>query len=129
MRNRNPRQRIRKEETRFTGDGKSATHRTEEHSVFYDDGSIASKESEEAQVLQGIIPHNLEEIAGQCQSCLEFTTKLITCEHCWQVVCLPCANQRESQKVCPACYRYLERRRWILILKKLFIEPFVEKVR
>jgi len=127
--NRNPRQRIRKEETRFRGDGESTSHKIDEHSVFFDDGSIASKEYEEIQVLQGIIPHHREDIAGQCQSCLDFTTKLIICDHCWQAVCLHCAIKRENKIVCPACFRYLEHRRWILILKKLFIEPFVERIR
>ena len=127
MSNSNPRQRIRREEIRFSGNTESVEYKNVEHSVFLDDGNIVSRERKEAPVIQGVIPHNPTDIAGECQSCLSFTTKLIICDHCWQVVCLPCASQRENKKVCPACFRYLERRRWILIFRKLFIEPFVER--
>ncbi len=128
MNNSNPRQRIRREEIRFNGNNKSVEFQNEEHSVFLADGNIVSRERREAPVIQGVIPHEPTDVAGQCQSCSNFTTKLLVCDLCWQVVCLPCASQRGDKKVCPACFRYLERRRWILIFRKLFIEPFVEHV-
>ena len=128
MNQNNPRQRIRREEIRFNGINESVEFQTEEHSVFLPDGNIVSRERREAPVIQGVIPHQPTDIAGQCQSCLGFTTKLVICDQCRQVICLPCTSQRENKKVCPTCFQYLERRRWILILRKIFIEPFVERV-
>ena len=128
MNHNNARQRIRREEIRFNGNSESVKFQNEEHSVFLENGNIVSRERRESPVIQGVIPHQPNDIAGQCQSCFGFTTKLIICEHCWQVVCLPCASLRKNKKVCPTCFRYLEHRRWILIFRKLFIEPFVERV-
>ena len=124
----NPRQRIRQEETCYRGKDGSFAMKKEEHSVFMADGNIISRERIETPVTQGIIPHEPTDVAGQCLSCLDFTTELLICDLCWEVVCLHCASQRTERKVCPACARYLERRRWILILRKLFIEPFVERI-
>jgi len=128
MNNRNARQRIRREEIRFNGTGKTIKFKNEEQSVFLNDGNILSREQREAPVLQGVAPHEPGDIAGQCQSCLEFTARLVNCEHCWQVICMPCATKRLDKVVCPACFRYLERRRKISFFRKLFIEPFLEKV-
>lgn len=129
--NTNPRQRIRKKTTVYRGKGASVEFQNEEYSVFLNDGNIGTREIEEAPVIQGLVSHEPKEVAGQCQSCLNFATRemILICDCCWQVVCRPCAGKREKMKVCPACNRYLRRRRWFLILRKLFIEPFVEKRR
>ena len=128
MNNNNPRQRIRREETCYHGKDGSFVFQNEEHSVFLSDGDIVSRERRETPVIQGVVPHEPTDVAGQCQSCSSFTTKLLICDLCWEVVCLPCASQRAHLTVCPACAQYLKRRQWILILRKLFIEPFVERV-
>lgn len=125
----NPRQRIRREETRYRGKDGSFVFQSEEHSVFLADGNILSRGRTEAPVAQGVVPHKPTDVVAQCQSCTDFTTKLLICDLCWQVVCLPCASRRSEMTVCPACVRYLDRRRWILILRKLFVEPFVEQIR
>ena len=124
----NPRQRIRREETRYRGKDGSFVFQNEEHSVFLGEGNILSRGRTETPVAQGVVPHEPTDVVGQCQSCSDFTTKLLICDLCWQVVCLPCASERSEMTVCPACAQYLERRRWILILRKLFIEPFVERI-
>ncbi len=124
----NSRQRIRREETRYRGKGGSFVFQNEEHSAFLSDGNIVSRERRESPTLQGVVPHEPTDVAGQCQSCQSFATKdmLMVCDCCWQVVCLPCASQRQNLTVCPSCAQYLARRRWIQILRKLLIEPFVE---
>ena len=124
----NPRQRIRREETCYRGKDGSYVFQNEEHSIFLADGNIVSRERTETPVAQGVVPHVPTDIAGECRSCSNFTTKLLICDLCWEVVCLPCASRRAEMTVCPACARYLQRRRWILIFRKLFIEPFVERI-
>ncbi|MCK5125557.1 MAG: hypothetical protein KAR42_04815 [candidate division Zixibacteria bacterium] len=125
----NPRQRIRRNETCYRGKGSSFTIRNEEHGIFMDDGNIISRERQVTPLIQGIVPHEAKDVAGQCQSCFEFTTKLIICDQCRQVVCLPCSRKKDDMTVCPLCFNYLKHRKWILIVKKLFIDPFVERVR
>ena len=129
MNDKNARQRIRREETRYLGRNGSLEFQVKEHSVFMEDGNIVSRERKDLPIVQGVAPHDPDDVAGQCQSCLSFTTKLLVCDLCWQVVCLPCASRRSGMTVCPACAQYLKRRRWLLIFRKLFIEPFVERVR
>lgn len=130
MNNRNARQRIRRFKTRYHGKDGSLVFESDEHSVFFEDGSIASQQTSDSPVLQGIIPHEESDVAGQCQSCRSFATSemLVLCELCWEMVCLPCACVRESMVVCPPCVKYLQQRRWVLIFRKLFIDPFVEQV-
>ncbi len=125
----NSRQRVRRNETTFYGKNKSFTIRNEEHGIFMDDGNIVSCERRETPVIQGIVPHEPKEVAGQCQSCFEFTTKLVICDKCRKAICLPCSSKKDDMTVCPPCFKYLKRRKWILITKKLFIDPFVERVR
>ena len=127
----NPRQRIRRFRTRLLGKDRSLLFENEEHSVFLEDGSISSQQSSDTPVIQGLIPHEPEDVAGQCQTCQSFATgeMLVLCELCWEMVCRPCASERDRMVVCPACVKYLERRRWINMLRKLLIEPFVERVR
>lgn len=126
----NPRQRIRKESSHFRSKDGSLSFSSEEHSVFFDDGNIASRHDIESPVIKGLTPHQPTDVAGQCQSCLGFVTgeMIAACELCWQIVCRPCASQRNNIIVCPACANYLARRRWVLILRKLFIDPFVERL-
>jgi len=127
----NPRQRIRRQETRFRGKDKSFVFKNEEHSVFLNDGNIVSRQRFDSDVAQGIIPHSPDELKGQCQTCLNFLTEktILICDLCWNVTCLPCAVKKDNMTVCPACAKYLEHRRRILIFRKLFIEPFIEWVR
>lgn len=131
MNNEKPRQFIRRQERCYHGKRKSFVFKSEEHSAFLPDGNIISRQRTEAQVLKGVVPHEPNDVAGECQSCLNFATEsmLIICDLCWEVVCLPCASQREGMRVCPSCVQFLRRRRRTLILRKLFIEPFVEQVR
>lgn len=128
MSNNNPRQRIRRQEVRFRGKTKDFGISTEEHTVLGDDGNIVSHERTESPVAQGMIPHEPTDVVGQCQTCLNFATEkmILVCDCCWQVVCLPCASKWKNETVCPACARHLDRRRFRLIFRKLFIEPFVE---
>jgi len=131
MNNDKPRQFIRRVEKTFHGKKRSFVFRREEHSVFLPDGNIISRQRAEAPVLKGVVPHEPSDVAGECQSCLNFVTEqmLIICDLCWEIVCLPCASQREGMRVCPSCVGYLARRRRTLILRKLFIDPFVEQVK
>lgn len=122
-------QRILREEKCFRGKGKSYVQKSEVHSAFLKDGNIVSRKRTETPLLKGIAPQSPGEVAGQCQSCLCFVTVLLLCDHCSEVVCQPCcAQSREKKNVCPACAEYLRRRRWILLLRELFIEPFVERI-
>lgn len=127
----NPRQRIRLEETRYRGKNGSFVLQNEEHSVFFPDGSIVSRERKESPVAQGIVPHQPTDVVGQCQTCLEFLTadSHRSCANCSQVVCCVCARDFEKNAVCPTCAELLKRRRRILIVKKLLIYPFVQRVR
>mgnify|MGYP001620014034 CR=1 FL=1 len=131
MNNDRPRQFIRRVEKTFHGKKRSFVFQSEEHSAFLSDGNIISRQRTEAPVLKGVVPHEPNDVAGECQSCLNFATEqmLIICDCCWEVVCLPCAGEREGMRVCPSCAQYLVRRRRTLILRKLFIDPFVEQVR
>lgn len=124
------RQRVKKESRRIQGKGNSLSFDTEEHSAFLDDGSIATKINIDLPVVQGIVPHDPSEVVGQCQTCLNFATAKMhnICQNCSQVVCSICAKPFEKTVVCPTCKIALERRRWILIAKKIFIDPFVERV-
>jgi len=126
----NQRHRVRRDETRYRGDSGSVEFQSEEHSIFQDDGNIASRQRCESPVIQGLVPHEPTDVVGQCQTCQSFATRemIAVCDSCWQVVCRPCASQRQNMTVCPSCAQYLTRRRWILILRKLFIDPFVERV-
>ncbi len=129
MNNDKPRQRIKQNEATFLGKNGSLTFQNKEHGIFMDEGTIISRERNETPLAQGIIPHEPKDVAGQCQSCSEFTTKLVFCDECREVVCLPCSRKKDNMTVCPLCFNYLKRRKWILIAKKLFIDPFVERVR
>jgi hypothetical protein len=121
---------VKRESRRIYGKSNSLTFDIEEHSVFLDDGSIATKVNTDSPVVQGIVSHDASEIVGQCETCLEFATRQRhnICQCCSQVVCSICAKAFEKTVVCPACKEVLERRRWILIAKKIFIDPFVERV-
>ena len=123
------RQRIIQDETCFRGDGKSFVQKNEVHSAFLNDGNIITRKRTETPLLKGIIPHNPCDVAGQCQSCLSFVTVLLLCDRCSETVCQPCsARSREAKTVCPACAEYLKHRRWVLFLRQLLIEPFVERI-
>ena len=122
------RHRTRKTETQLCGKGDSLEFKTVEKSAFGTDGNIQSLELTEVPSVQGVLPHSPTDVQGQCQSCLEFTTKLILCDLCWTVLCLPCAVPAEQEVVCPACARFLKKRRWIQMLRKLIVEPFVERL-
>lgn len=130
MNHTNPRQRIRRCKTRYLGKDGSLLFESEEHSVFLGDGSIASRQNSDTPVIRGLIPHEPRDVAGECQTCGSFATDkmLVLCELCWETVCRPCASKREGMVVCPACAKYLKRRRWLNILRKLLIEPFAERV-
>lgn len=125
------RQRIRRESIRFYGSGASIEVESTEHSVFLPDGSIGSNLTSTSPVIQGRIPHQASDIAGQCQTCLNFAVEssLTTCQGCWRIVCLPCATSSRSMIVCPSCAKFLRRLRIKEIIRKVFIEPFVEKLR
>lgn len=130
MSHNDPRHRMKRESKRIHGKGNSLSFDIEEHSVFLDEGSIATKVNTDSPVVQGILPHDASGIVGQCETCLEFTTRQRhhICQCCSQVVCSICARAFEKIVVCPACKIALKRRRWILIAKKVFIDPFVERV-
>ena len=130
MNRNNVRQRMKRESRQIDGKGNTISFDTEEHSAFFGEGSIATKVIMHSPVVQGIVSHELSEIVGQCQTCLNFATAHMhnICQNCSQVVCSICAKSIEKTIVCPPCKKALERRRWILIAKKLFIDPFVERV-
>ncbi len=121
------RQRLRKVILRILGTGSQVEYETAEQSAFSPNGDILSGETQTIPILQGVAAHDPEAIAGQCLSCFSFTTELVLCESCWQQVCKPCASRRSNMVVCPACSEYLRRRRRFLILRKLVIDPFIER--
>ncbi len=125
----NNRQRLRRERTVFRGPNGKISMESEEHSIFFEDGNIGSKETHEMLVVLGKLPHDFKSITSQCQTCHSFATDdmAAVCGLCNRVVCLPCSQRREGLTVCPSCASYLERRRKILILRKLIIDPFVER--
>jgi len=125
------RERIRRKNNRFSGPQGSIEVESVERSVFLPDGNIGSSLDTNIPVLQGRIPHETSDIAGQCQSCLNFATEssLATCQSCWRIVCLPCATSSRGITVCPTCAKLLRKMRIREIIRKVFIEPFVEKVR
>jgi len=131
MSNHNPRQRIKKASSRIDGNNNSLSFDTEEHSVFYDTGDIATKIKSTAPVIQGVVSQDSSKIIGQCQTCLNFATAQMynTCWNCSKVVCSICAKIFEKNAVCPSCLQILKRRRWVLIAKKIFIDPFVERIK
>ena len=130
MNNDIPRQRVKKESKRIDGKVNSLSFDSEEHSVFLEDGSITTKINSNSPVVQGIVSQNTSDIVSQCQTCLNFATAQMhnICQSCSSVVCSICAIEFEKTIACPVCNKALERRRWILIVKKLFIDPFVERV-
>ena len=69
MSNDNPRQRIRRQETHIQGDNKSIAFRIDDHSVFFDNGDIASHQMVEASAQKGIVAHKSWDILTQCQTC------------------------------------------------------------
>lgn len=123
------RQRLRREETVFRGPNGEIKTQTEEHSVFFNDGNIGSKQTVEIPIVLGKLPHDFETVTAQCQTCYEFATDdmVTACDLCHRILCLPCSRKRNEMTVCPKCAKYIERRRLILIVRKLFLDPFVER--
>ncbi len=123
------RQRKRTDETTFVGPNGSITTRTVEHSVFFEAGDIGSTRMIEMPIALGKLPHDFTEITAQCQSCFEFATDdmVTVCQACKRITCVVCSRVSEGITVCPKCAKHIERRRKFLILRKLFLDPFVER--
>ena len=122
------RQYIRKEEKHYIGKENSYVSKTEEHSAFLNDGNIITRLKTEQPVAQGITPHKQIDIVGECQNCFQFITKEMysKCQLCMKVCCLPCSIKNQNMTVCPICSELLNQHRLRLMLRRFFIEPFIE---
>ena len=122
----NGRQRTRKEKVKIENDDEIFEFNTEETSIFLDDGNILSGLKTTLNVTKGVIPHSPKDLKGQCLTCKNMLTgeQFTFCSNCHLVSCFTCLSLFKKQSVCPTCLIKLKNRRAILILRKLFLEPF-----
>ena len=118
----------RKEEKHYRGKENSYVFKTEELSDFDQNGNVRTYLKTEQPVTQGIMPHAQTEIVGECQTCFTFLTKEMysRCELCLRVCCLPCSVRNQKLIVCPLCSELLNKNRLRMIIRKFFIDPFLE---